>query len=95
MRTTITPPTLCPSCGYRSDRAISTTPESPPLRPGDISVCVNCSCLNIFKDDLTLRKATEAEIVSMMEDDETRHILQQAQTFFRKRGLLQPKVVQH
>ena len=59
----VMPPSPCTACGKVMDRA----GEGPFLagkpRPGDISICMHCSHIMAFDDNLMLRDLTEAEVV--------------------------------
>lgn len=56
----------CLACGYAADLASGVvdkqarTAEIKPT-PGDLSVCIKCGHLAVFKDDLTLRPLTAKE----------------------------------
>jgi hypothetical protein len=59
----------CPSCGKRLDRSTGINEEGEHLNeevlpsPGDITVCVYCSDVLTFTEDMQLRVATAEEIV--------------------------------
>lgn len=50
------PPCLCPWCGYMSDAATSVGKAEIVPKPDDISMCIDCGGLLVFKPDLTMRK---------------------------------------
>jgi hypothetical protein len=54
----------CPYCAHLLD-AVTPTPANPNATPseGDITVCIECACVLIFKEDLTVRKPTQPELV--------------------------------
>ena len=64
----VLPETKCPECGSRGDRAANPAGHKP--KPGDWSLCVDCSALSAFADDLTLRPLTEEEMVLAAGDPE-------------------------
>lgn len=40
--------------------------------PGDVSVCLYCSQINVFTDNMTLRPATRSEAFVLFQDDDVR-----------------------
>lgn len=56
------PPCLCPWCGYMSDAVTSVEKNGIQPKPGDISMCINCGGLLIFRPDMTMRKIEEADL---------------------------------
>lgn len=52
------PPSQCCECGYKVNGASG--PCKP--EPGDLTLCIQCACLNVFNTDLSLRKPTDEEI---------------------------------
>ena len=67
MKTTRTPKNKCPACGYQVD-AVSEVDGNAVPEKGDISICLNCGAIAIFKDDLTLRKPTGEELLKVSLD---------------------------
>ena len=69
--------TTCPKCKSALDAA--TNVESPKLQPkaGDVTVCLYCSSILIYKTDFLLRKATKADLRKL--NKETLHALLEAQ----------------
>lgn len=57
LRDTRTPACRCPYCGHNLDAAMSGNPKNPDAvpKPGDVSVCISCASVLVFKPDLTLR----------------------------------------
>lgn len=55
------PDAACPMCHKVLDAAVSVTLEKIQPRPGDISVCAYCHCVNVFEEGGTLRPATLEE----------------------------------
>lgn len=62
MKTTRTPISICPSCDRDLDSATCANTDSVVPVRGDISVCLYCGEISVFKDDLRLRSITELEI---------------------------------
>ncbi len=64
------PPSKCtnPSCAAPLDSAGGLHDKMP--APGDRTICIKCSEMMIFGDDLMLRSATEEERATMLEDKE-------------------------
>lgn len=55
------PKSVCCECGAKLDGAAGEGDITPD--PGDMSVCIYCGSLNVFSDNLTLRKPTVEEYV--------------------------------
>lgn len=56
----------CPFCGSENDRSQAITVQpglliAPRMKPGDISMCVECGGVSLVADDKTLRKPTADE----------------------------------
>jgi hypothetical protein len=68
MTSTHTSLSICSSCGKSNDAV--THLDNKNLRPceGDVSVCLSCNHVQIFKSDLTLRDPTSAEWDAMFKD---------------------------
>ena len=66
MPAAVMPKTECPECGATGDRAAN--PDGHKPKPGDWSLCVDCSALSAFADDLTLRPLTEDEMTEAAGD---------------------------
>lgn len=64
MKTTRTSASACLNCGEPINMATAADGDWKPT-PGDVSVCLHCSYVAIFADDLTVREATDAEMVEM------------------------------
>ena len=56
-----TPPSLCPYCGNLLDAASNVYARRAP-RGGDWTVCLHCTKVLIFCDDLTVRKPKPGEL---------------------------------
>ena len=61
----------CPNCGKWVDGATGVSADARPS-PGDISICIYCSHLSAYADDLTLRHLTDEEMIEIAGD---KHIL--------------------
>lgn len=58
-------PSKCPNCGAELDTAAQLCgddEEAGGLKPGDITICINCSHICAFDDDHKLRNLTDQEI---------------------------------
>jgi hypothetical protein len=62
---TAIPDFVCPSCGYRSDRAASTTGKHATPAPGDLSICIGCAEVTEFNPDMTQRTLTPEEFLDL------------------------------
>ena len=62
MKITRTIPTICPGCGHTITSASHVDSAIAPV-PGDFTVCLYCSTLLTFADDLSLRNLTDAEMI--------------------------------
>ena len=69
MKITRTIPTICPACGHRITSASHVATATAPV-PGDFTVCLYCSTLLTFADDLSLRNLTDAEMIEAAGDKE-------------------------
>jgi hypothetical protein len=80
------PLSRCPACDYRLDSATIFHGEDVLPEPRDFSVCLNCGQILVYRGDLTLRKATRAEISELMDDAEAWREIEKSQWFIAKRG---------
>lgn len=64
MRTTTTPTSRCPACGYVIDRASSVEGDATPT-PGDFSVCMDCGAVLRFDAALRVRLASGDEVAAL------------------------------
>lgn len=85
MTTHVTRSNLCPQCGYCLDRAIGATTDAPPVAD-DLSICINCGSLLVYQADLSLRLATSSETEQAMQCENSRRVIQTAQSAIRRRG---------
>lgn len=65
----------CPSCGAKVNRAGDILGEGSP-EPGEVVVCLECSALNVFAEDLSLRRPTDEELVDIAGSSELRKTLE-------------------
>lgn len=82
MLTTRVPESSCPHCKNKLDAATHEYEKAP--RPGDVSVCLKCAGINIYRDDLTLRAATGADLDKLSAHKETWAALKNAQKTVRR-----------
>ena len=52
---------VCPSCGQILDGALNPEIMQAP-KPGNISICMDCSHISIFGDDMSLRPLNDQEM---------------------------------
>ncbi len=64
MESAVTPPSKCPRCGYKFDRASGAFGDYAP-RERDLTACMMCGLLMVFNADLTVHIATDQEIQSL------------------------------
>lgn len=62
MTTTSVKPDVCPYCSHELD-TVTSAPMNPEATPqeGDITICIECVNVLVFKENLTVRKPTLAE----------------------------------
>ena len=70
MSITLTAPTSCPQCGHRITAASHVDDNAPMPQPGDYTICLYCSTLLIFADDLAVRNLTDAEMIEAVGNKE-------------------------
>jgi hypothetical protein len=56
------PPSQCPRCFVRLDRANEVTSTTRGPEPGDITVCLHCGGIAMFDDDMRLIQAPEEKV---------------------------------
>ena len=59
----------CASCGIELDAARPLRATHEP-RPGDISICIYCSYIMAYADDLALRELTDKEMIEIAGEPE-------------------------
>jgi hypothetical protein len=64
------PSSPCLHCGRILDGATNAPDQTGAPEPGALSVCVYCSAVTIFGDDLRLRPLTEGEVEELRADPE-------------------------
>ena len=60
----------CASCGIELDAARSLEVKTHGPRPGDISICIYCSYIMVYADDLALRELTDKEMIEIAGEPE-------------------------
>lgn len=78
----------CPSCYYEMDCATPMVGEATP-KPGDISICINCTKLLLYDEKLNLQVATEDVIETI--PDGVMDMIRQAQHWIRQHQYLRKK----
>ena len=63
LRDTKMPDTACLECGKPVDRGLSLNGQR--MKPGDLTICLNCSALAVFAEDRSLRPLTDEELVEV------------------------------
>ena len=79
--TSDTPPSRCQLC-FSEFNCATNIDGVPHPQPGDLTVCINCGALMIYKPDYRLRLATDEEIATMT--DHARETLRLYQEFVRR-----------
>jgi hypothetical protein len=69
MKSTSVPESICLNCGHRLDCVGSLTEETAPSA-GDVTLCINCSHIMLFTNELRLRNPTPAELDAISKQDE-------------------------
>jgi hypothetical protein len=67
MKTTELPRSECLNCGHPLDRATSATGDHT-AKPGDVTLCIRCSHIMIFTDEMGFRDPTEKELADIAAD---------------------------
>ena len=62
------PPELCSECSQLLDAASYIGDERVKPRPGDISLCIRCGHMTVFKDDMHRRELSDEEMHEMAGD---------------------------
>lgn len=52
----------CPKCNSKIDSISDSSNKDLTPMPGDLSICFNCACILILKEDLTVRSITKDEL---------------------------------
>lgn len=56
------PAQACPNCGYKMDKAADPTDNCRVPNRGDFTLCLACTALLRFGDDLLFRKTTDEDV---------------------------------
>lgn len=62
------PKQKCPHCGYVCDRTSDTFGETQGPGPGDVSVCLRCTEVAFFDEELKLRRPLPIELENLRRD---------------------------
>jgi hypothetical protein len=87
-----TPKYACLNCGVVADAASNSPLETDPRAPqeGDVTVCLQCSHLMVFKADGTVREPNDAELNDIADTPDVLRLLQAMgalrRTAFWRRG---------
>jgi len=74
MYTESTKPSACPACGYEVDAASNLGEGKVGPRKDDITICLKCSAINQFNEDLTLR-ASDPDLLKNMKPMDRARVL--------------------
>lgn len=61
----VLPESTCPICGYMFDAASHPIDENATPKPGDLSLCLKCGELMVFKADMTLVQAGFKDVMDL------------------------------
>lgn len=73
-RTHVAKTCSCPTCKHPFDRASSVGHNEAP-KTGDVSVCIECTAVNVFDEDGSLRPLTDVERFQLEQTPQWIHIL--------------------
>jgi len=73
--TTGLPEDRCPMCDCRIEAA--STPGKASPHPGDVSVCISCTSVLVFNDDLRLREMSRDEFANLHPENKSEILLVQ------------------
>lgn len=76
------PPTCCESCGSPLDAATSTDTSNSVPKEGDVSICIVCLAVSIYRADQTMRPVTDNEWIAFTAEE--RREIQRAQDVLKK-----------
>jgi hypothetical protein len=69
MKDIVTPKSACPVCRYECDRATCIEDfKVVSVRPGDVSLCINCGAFLQFDASLNLQSLPDSEFRSLGQD---------------------------
>jgi hypothetical protein len=80
------PESKCPTCGYVMDSATCIEKKAYRPKPGDLSICLKCGEILIFKADLRADLPDVADLLNMPK--ETEELLMRAQRTIREQRLI-------
>ncbi len=72
LNSTPIPPTNCPYCLRKMNRAGGPDPAARPF-PGAFVICMKCSEISMMNDDLSLRKLTAEELDEVRNNGDLQH----------------------
>lgn len=61
--------TACPYCGHKLNAAGASDGSHTAPSDGDATVCIECAEVMFFQQDMTVRKAKEGELMTMLFSD--------------------------
>jgi hypothetical protein len=67
MKTTKLPRSECLNCGHPLDRATHVD-GARRAKPGDVTLCIRCSHIMIFTEDMSFRNPTDEELTEIAAD---------------------------
>ena len=76
------PSSPCCECGKMLDGAAGPCKPS----PGDVSLCFECGSLNVFDDDLKLRRPTDEEMLFVAANSEIQELRRSINAFKKERS---------
>lgn len=62
------PKTCCPECGKEIDRASSLDNEAEKPKPNDLSICLDCTSVSYYQEDLSLKLLPKEEYDNLPND---------------------------
>jgi hypothetical protein len=79
------PTSQCPNCGKTLDAAHNVTGEQAnKVKPGDISLCIDCTAILVFDDELFLRRPTPQELEDFKSEAENWRLILRAQNLIQR-----------
>jgi hypothetical protein len=67
VKETVTPESRCLYCHHRFDRCTSVE-DNKKTKPGDLTLCISCSCVMAFDSDMRVRPMTPEELDDLRSD---------------------------
>ncbi len=68
------PETKCCECGHTLSAVTQVTGERSGPKPGDWTLCIACTCLNMVGEDGALRRPNDAELIEAAASKEIQEI---------------------